>query len=291
MKKGQFRVKITKAGAIYIFLTIFIGVAAINTGNNMLYLITSFMLAVMGLSGLSSFINLLGLEFVLSPKEEIYAQKRTLFALQIHNKKYFPSLLLGIDTGEKTTWVIYLPPQGGIKTTFWLSFSKRGWQKAPSLRIYSYFPLGFFARGFTLTSKEKFLVYPRPIYSHLSPTNSESPANMISTSTHTAEDFKGIREYTQGDSLRHVHWLITARVGQLVVKEFTGGGKREIWLKLSGAMQDIETHLGRLTYACNYYFKLGYAVGLKTPRLSLPPKADERQRKKILQVLATYEGH
>ncbi len=79
MKKGQFRVKVTKAGPIYIFLTLFIGVAAGNTGNNMLYLITSFMLAVMALSGLSSFINLLGLEFVFCPKEEIYAQKRTLF--------------------------------------------------------------------------------------------------------------------------------------------------------------------------------------------------------------------
>ena len=103
------------------------------------------------------------------------------------------------------------------------------------------------------------------------------------------EDFKGIRKYTEGDSLRHIHWLLTAKVGQLMVKEFTGGGKKEIWLILSAGLKDIETYLGQLTYTCNHYFKQGYAVGLKTPTLSLPPKADARQRKKILEVLATYE--
>ena len=34
---------------------------------------------------------------------------------------------------------------------------------------------------------------------------------------------RGIREYTFGDSLRHVHWPSTARAGKLLVKEFEAG--------------------------------------------------------------------
>lgn len=34
---------------------------------------------------------------------------------------------------------------------------------------------------------------------------------------------RGIREYTFGDSLRHVHWPSTARTGKLLVKEFEAG--------------------------------------------------------------------
>lgn len=34
---------------------------------------------------------------------------------------------------------------------------------------------------------------------------------------------RGVREYSTGDSLRHVHWASTARRGQLLVKEFEAG--------------------------------------------------------------------
>ncbi len=34
---------------------------------------------------------------------------------------------------------------------------------------------------------------------------------------------RGVREYVTGDSLRHVHWRSTARVGRLLVKEFEAG--------------------------------------------------------------------
>ncbi|MGI5819630.1 MAG: DUF58 domain-containing protein [Armatimonadota bacterium] len=33
-------------------------------------------------------------------------------------------------------------------------------------------------------------------------------------------EFRGIREHTSGDDLRHVHWKVTAHVGELAVKEY-----------------------------------------------------------------------
>ena len=42
-----------------------------------------------------------------------------------------------------------------------------------------------------------------------------------------------VREYVSGDSLRYVHWPSTARLGQLMTKEFDSGGEEEdVWMFL-----------------------------------------------------------
>ena len=41
-----------------------------------------------------------------------------------------------------------------------------------------------------------------------------------------------IREYIHGDSLRQIHWLSTAKTGQLMSKEFDAGGGGDVWIVL-----------------------------------------------------------
>ena len=39
-----------------------------------------------------------------------------------------------------------------------------------------------------------------------------------------------VRAYVPGDSLAHIHWPTTARLNQLMTKEFEGAGINEVWL-------------------------------------------------------------
>ena len=48
----------------------------------------------------------------------------------------------------------------------------------------------------------------------------------------------GVREYAPGDSLNRIHWPSSARVGQLIVKEFERDALAEVWLFL-----DMEHHV------------------------------------------------
>lgn len=41
-----------------------------------------------------------------------------------------------------------------------------------------------------------------------------------------------IREYIHGDSLNQIHWLSTAKTGQLMSKEFDSGGGGDVWIVL-----------------------------------------------------------
>jgi disulfide bond formation protein DsbB len=67
----KYEVKITSSGLIYILITIVLSVAAINTGNNLLYIISSLLLALMAISGLypirSGRIEFLGKDIHASP--------------------------------------------------------------------------------------------------------------------------------------------------------------------------------------------------------------------------------
>jgi uncharacterized protein (DUF58 family) len=49
-----------------------------------------------------------------------------------------------------------------------------------------------------------------------------------------------VREYIQGDSLNQIHWLSTAKSGQLMSKEFDSGGGNDVWIVL-----DLERRIHR----------------------------------------------
>lgn len=53
----------------------------------------------------------------------------------------------------------------------------------------------------------------------------------------TTTDVAGVREYAPGDSFNRIHWPLTARAGQLIVKEFERDTLAEVWLFL-----DMERH-------------------------------------------------
>ena len=67
---------------------------------------------------------------------------------------------------------------------------------------------------------------------------------------------RGVRAYSAGDSLRHVHWRSSAKTGQLLVKEFEAGThaaaafliQRKDGTEIGeGAATSLETMCGRET--------------------------------------------
>jgi uncharacterized protein (DUF58 family) len=93
----RYRVKVNRAGIFFTGVTIFLGVSAVNTSNNLLYLVVSFLLSFMLLSGMLSLYNLRGLSLELIPPKEVYAQRAENFKLILKNQKRFPSFTLLVE--------------------------------------------------------------------------------------------------------------------------------------------------------------------------------------------------
>lgn len=112
----------------------------------------------------------------------------------------------------------------------------------------------------------------------------------------------GVREYVPGDAYNRIHWLSTARLGKLMVKEFEPDPIADIWIALD---MNGEVHAGLAPesteeYAVHaaasvarHFVAGGWAVGLlsmASEHHDLPPERGDRQMIKILEELAVIRA-
>src|SRR6476659_1320864 len=84
--------KTTREGKYFIGITIGVGFAAINTGNNLLYLLLGMMLSLIVASGILSEMSLRAIDVTRQPPQRIHARTPFLMGIGLGNrKKRFPS--------------------------------------------------------------------------------------------------------------------------------------------------------------------------------------------------------
>jgi uncharacterized protein (DUF58 family) len=94
--------EVTKAGALYAVVVLLIGIAALNTGNNLLYIVVAAMLAAIVVSGIASAICLRGLELELKIPDHIFAGTEVPGTLCVRNPRgWIPSLSISATPAEK----------------------------------------------------------------------------------------------------------------------------------------------------------------------------------------------
>jgi uncharacterized protein (DUF58 family) len=105
MMKIEF--EFTREGAVYLMLIAVIAVAALNTGNNLLFIILASLLAGILVSGILSKIVLTGLEMDFVLPDHVFAEQPMISRLSLANEKwFFPSFSVtveGRDTSQDKT--------------------------------------------------------------------------------------------------------------------------------------------------------------------------------------------
>ena len=95
--RDAFNYDVTGVGIIYVVTVLLIGVAALNTGNNLLYVIVAAMLAAVLVSGLASAIVLRDLELDVRLPEQVFAGRPTLGKIAIRNRRrWLPSFSISV---------------------------------------------------------------------------------------------------------------------------------------------------------------------------------------------------
>ncbi|HST09097.1 MAG TPA: hypothetical protein VLL05_01875, partial [Terriglobales bacterium] len=102
--------EVTRAGIVYVVGTLLIGIAALNTGNNLLYIIVAAMLAAILVSGIVSAIVLRDLELDVRLPEHVFARRPVLGRIQLRNpRRYLPSFSIHVVPSKKkrsvTKWL------------------------------------------------------------------------------------------------------------------------------------------------------------------------------------------
>jgi uncharacterized protein (DUF58 family) len=93
---------VTRAGLIYILISVVIGIAAINTGNNLLYVIVATLLSAIIVSGISSALVLRGLSLDVRLPEHVFARRPMLARLLLRNtSSWLPSFSVRVVPAKR----------------------------------------------------------------------------------------------------------------------------------------------------------------------------------------------
>jgi len=226
--------KVTREGWLYILGIILISLAALNTGNNILFLILASLIAIILMSGILSSITLSGVAMRLQLPEHIFAGHPVRASIELENEKLtLPSFSLRVEAVtaknspaaailETPVYFPYLPKRGRAHQTVPISFSARGVYRQDAFRIVTRFPFGFLQKAHRVDLRTEALVYPsvEPTREFLEILPGLQGA-MESLAKGRGQDLYALRDYMPTDSARHVHWKASARLGSLMVREFT----------------------------------------------------------------------
>jgi uncharacterized protein (DUF58 family) len=95
--RQTFHYEVTKAGVIYVLVTLVIGIAALNTGNNLLYIVVAAMLAAILVSGVVSALVLRGLELQVRLPEHVFAGRPVVGRIALRNsRRFLPSFSIRV---------------------------------------------------------------------------------------------------------------------------------------------------------------------------------------------------
>jgi len=226
--------KITREGWLYIVGIILISLAALNTGNNLLFLILASLIAIILMSGILSSITLSGVAMRLQLPEHIFAGQPVRASIELENEKLtLPSFSLRVEAVtaknsppaallETPVYFPYLPKRGRAHQTVPISFPARGVYRQDAFRIVTRFPFGFLQKAHRVELRTEALVYPS-----VEPTRGffeilpGLQGAMESLAKGRGQDLYALRDYVPTDTARHVHWKASARLGSLMVREFT----------------------------------------------------------------------
>src|SRR5262249_22634784 len=107
--------------------------------------------------------------------------------------------------------------RGSRTVTYFLPTTARAELRAGPLRVTSCDPLGLFRRVDRYGQPATLLVHPRTVPLATLPSGRlatvDGPASLLAPGGTVT--FHGLREYTSGDDLRHIHWRTSARTGTL----------------------------------------------------------------------------
>ena len=164
------RLRFTREGKLFVGITFGVGIAAVNTGNNLLYLVLGLLLSLITLSGVLSEIALRGLEFRRRLPRRAYAGVAALVEIEVFNKKrYAPSYSIEVEdriVGRRTDKRCYfLKVSAGARQTaaYRRVAPVRGVERYVSLRVATRFPFGLFEKWREVQMPEEQLVYPSPL--------------------------------------------------------------------------------------------------------------------------------
>ncbi|NIQ94317.1 MAG: DUF58 domain-containing protein, partial [Desulfuromonadales bacterium] len=163
--------------------------------------------------------------------------------------------------------------------------------RLPTGSLRSIFPVNFFIRSFPARISAEATVFPTPRSCH----GASSPEGKKNLGDHPSPlkgadgEIEKIGDYRGGEPLKMIHWKLTARQDELMVKETSETAREPVMIEprqLPG--EGLEDKLRCATWLVNRHMRQNRPVGLQLPQQRIAPATGDRHRLRMLKELAFY---
>ncbi len=280
------RVRPTAMGWAVIGILVAILFGALNSGNNLLYLLLSVLFATIAMSGVLSETSIRKVRLEVDFPRSVTAGEDFSFVVRFENtSRWRRAWILSCDPAAfvpkeslaiaELRWLAHLLPASGKKPAHALL-----WQQAKALRrgvfqieegyLVTQGPFGLFDRRKRVPLRKSLAVLPRSVPVDLPPIPAPpAGGEIVSRDRGEGFDLRSIRPYEASDPARRIAWRASARAGELLVRETQAEERRRVEVSLDPWRERppaplLDRQAGAARYACEELLRRGYAVRLGT---------------------------
>lgn len=208
--------------------------------------------------------------------------------LSVETRRAVPATVVDDHSPDLSGASTFHVTTDGSAMAYDLDLDERGVHAVGGCRVVATDPLGLWRRTFDIPATDSVLVYPalRPL------SHTAGVLGRFRGSTDDREHFDAVREYRPGDPLRDVNWKTSAkRQRGLFVTEFAGTGETQtVCIAVESTRGRADAVAEAAASVATYLLEQGAPVGIDSPGESLDPATGDPHRRRILSVLATFEG-
>lgn len=270
----------TVGGAIFLGLVVIVALAAWNTGNNLLFLVLSFLASAFIVGFIFGNFCLKKLDVKMRFPETIFAGEATPIIVSLHNRKrIFPTYSITAEVRGKMRessvlieelkkilpekwaeriarppivkhtldYFVHIPRRDSVENKAEHVFENRGRFIIKDFELSTRFPFGFFRHRRRLSAQEAEIV----IFPKIEPVEIEilklpfEVGRLVSPKRGGGQDLLTLRDYQPQDDLRHVDWKATARARRIIVREFAAEDERRVSLVFDTRLEKAEEETGK----------------------------------------------
>lgn len=233
------RFHFTSGGLVFTLGATAVGFAAMNTGNNLLYLLLGSMLGFIAVSSWLSEKAISGLRIERHVPRAVTVGQPMRIGYRVRNAKaLLPSL--AVELGEfglaEAAFLAHVPPKGSAEARSTNSFIRRGIYPLGTLTLSTSFPFGMFLKERDIDLPGEVVVWPRTDRPVRAPTPGGGRVPRSGASARgaagTRGEYRSLREYRVGDDPKDIHWRSSARLRAPVIRQYERDGAETRWICL-----------------------------------------------------------
>jgi uncharacterized protein (DUF58 family) len=238
--------RFTREGRVFVMVTLGVGAAAVNTGNNLLYLVLGLMLSLILLSGVLSDLVLFRVRARRGLPARAFAGSPSLVEIALENEKtWLPSFSLEAEDQaddaptDRRCYFLKVEAKGTQRASYRREPPKRGVLRFRRVRLTTRYPFGLFDKWRILPLEDELVVFPSiELPEGRSEARSDGADANAGVVPGVGVEPAGVREYRPGDEARNLHGRRSAALGRLVVRERERESARLFVIALDNAQPD-----------------------------------------------------